>query len=79
MIDNQDREEYDDEDYGSSGNKKSKVPIGAFFMPHIDEEDELDNGLKKSKSKNNCHCEFIGKAKKFRLHNDEVGQTRECK
>ena len=44
-------------------------------MPNIDEKDELDKRLKKSKTKNNGNGKFIGKIKKLRLNNNKVGKT----
>lgn len=73
MINDPDREENNDDDYGNSRNKNTYIPKSVFFMPNIDEKNELDKGLKKSKTKNSNNCNFIGKIKKLRLDNNKVG------
>ena len=52
VIHNQNREENHDENDGGGGKKDSYIPEGVFFMPHIDEKEQLDKRLDKSKTEN---------------------------
>lgn len=75
MVNDQDGKENHHEDDGHCGSKYGDIPKSIFFMPHIDEKDELDNGLKKGKTKNSNHSTHIGKTEKLRLNNNKEGNT----
>lgn len=72
MVNDPNGEKNHNEYDGNGGNKNSQVPECFLFLPHINEEDKLNEGLQDSENKYREDGSPVGKIKKIRIQDDKI-------